>query len=386
MVNILIAGYYGLDNIGDEAILSGMITSLKAYLPDADISVITNDAEITRDLHDVNPISHSFKKGIPNFLKNGLKNAEFRNVKKAIDECDVFILGGGSLLQDLKPYYLPALYSLLYLAQIKKKITVVYGIGAGPIDTSLGKSLTHKILNRTDLVTVRDSMSKKVLQNCGVNNVIQTIDPAFGMNPLNKEKSEPRNFISTTLYNWLQDSDVYCNPNKPNSLMDIRRSTMANIYSDLITKYNKELLFIPTVKTDVLGYNQINNLINLPNKSFVKEYKNSFEYVFSLLNVSDIIIGMRLHSLILATVMEIPFVPISYCGKVKSFLDLFNLEDLYLDVEDIGKDDFAQQLEQNIEKVILNKEFYSTLLHEKRVAFKEIALENAKMVANLIQK
>ena len=38
MTNVLIAGYYGLDNIGDEAILAGMINSLKKYLPDADIS------------------------------------------------------------------------------------------------------------------------------------------------------------------------------------------------------------------------------------------------------------------------------------------------------------------------------------------------------------
>lgn len=394
MANILIAGYYGLDNIGDEAILAGMITSLKTYIPNANISVITNDSNITINLHNVNPIPHSFKKGLPTFIKNGVGNKEFANVYKAIASCDVFILGGGSLLQDLKLYYLPALYSLLYLAQKKHKITVIYGIGAGPIDTKFGKYITKKILNNADLVTVRDSMSKHVLDNCGVKNVVQTIDPAFGMDRpneqdirliINSENFHSKSLISTTLYNWLQDSDIYCNSNEPNTEIEHRRVSMAKIYKRIIQNCTKEIMFVPTVKTDVQGYSQINELINSNDNSIVKNYKNDFNYVFSMLYASEILIGMRLHSLIMATIMGVPFVPISYCGKVRSFLELLDLSELYLDVEDIGKPDFEESLMFNFEKVLLNKDHYSNLLLERSHKFREIALENAKMVSDLIE-
>lgn len=406
MTNILIAGYYGLGNIGDEAILAGMINSLKTYIPDANISVLTNDPNITLNLHKVTPVEQSFiknlhlvgqsfTKGLPVFFKNGFKNREFINIYKAIKKCDIFILGGGSLLQDLKFYYLPVLYSLLFLARLNHKVTVVYGIGAGPIDTKFGKYLSNKILNNTDLITVRDPMSKKVLDSCGVKNVIQTVDPAFGIKIPSKQEMElfaekeytlNENIISTTVYNWLQDSDIYCNSSKPNSEIQIRRHSIANVYNLLINKYQKKLMFIPTVKTDIDGYSKLNELISTRNQSSVKGYENDFNYVFSLLSSSEILIGMRLHSLILATIIGVPFVPISYCGKVKSYLEMIGMSEFYLDVEDIGKPEFETTLLRNFDTIYNNKQHYSNLLIHESMKYREIALENAKLVARLIEK
>lgn len=392
MTNILIAGYYGLDNIGDEAILAGMVTSLKKYIPCANISVLTNNPKVTNNLHNVHTVEQSFKKGMPTFFKNGILNGEFSNIYKAIDNCDIFILGGGSLLQDLKLYYLPALYAFLSLAQVKGKITVVYGIGAGPIDTKFGKLLSKKILNNTDLVTVRDSMSKTVLDNCGVKNVIQTVDPAFGIDIPNKkeielaisnEKNSNQNVISATLYNWLHDSDLFSNPTKSSLDLQSRRQCVANIYDRIINDYDVDFIFIPTVKNDFEGYLEINKLISTNERSSVKEYRNDFLHTFSLISMSDILVGMRLHSMILATIMGVPFVPVSYCGKVKSYLELLDMSDFYLDVENIVEPDFEDALFNNFEKIFSNKEYYSNLLLDKAEKYKQVALENAKMVAEL---
>ena len=393
MTNILIAGYYGLDNIGDEAILAGMINSLKKYIPRANISVFTNDANVTNNLHNVHTVEQSFKKGIPTFFKNGILNGEFSKIYKAIDNCDIFILGGGSLLQDLKFYYLPALYSLLSLAHIKGKITVVYGIGAGPIDTRLGKLLSKIILNNTDLVTVRDSMSKTVLDNCGVNNVIQTVDPAFGIDipneneielAISNEKKSNKNVVSATLYNWLHDSDLFSNPTKESLDLKFRRQCAANIYNRIIDEYAVDFIFIPTVKNDFEGYKEINKLISSNEGSSVKEYRNNFLHIFSLISMSDVLVGMRLHSMIIATIMGVPFVPVSYCGKVKSYLELLDMSDFCLDVENIVESDFEDDLLNNFEKIFSNKEYYSNLLLSKAKKYRSIALENAKMVSQLI--
>lgn len=394
MTNILIVGYYGLNNIGDEAILSGMITSIKKYIPDANFSVITNNPDTTWSLHRVNAVEHSFKKGLPTFFKRGINNSEFINIYKAIDDCDIFILGGGALLQDLKFYYLPAMFSSLSLAKLKGKITVIYGIGAGPIDTQFGQLLTRNLLNNTDLVTVRDGISKNVLENCGVDNVIQTIDPAFGIEVLAKEDLKSENtrentyvnsVVSSTLYNWLHDSDIFCNPAKPSSDLQHRREVIASIYSEIIEKYDKDIMFIPTVNTDLEGYAETSKLISIRDKSHVMNYKNDFNYIFSLFSASDILVGMRLHSLIFSTISGVPFVPISYCSKVKSYLELVGMDEFYLDVEDICDSEFKDNLLTNFECIFKNKNTYSKLLLGKAEKFKQISLKNAKMVSELIR-
>ena len=71
-------------------------------------------------------------------------------------------------------------------------------------------------------------------------------------------------------------------------------------------------------------------------------YKNNFEYIFSLLSASEMLVGMRLHSLILSTISGVPFVPISYCGKVKSYLELVEMDNFYLNVEDLCDSDSEQ--------------------------------------------
>lgn len=397
MTKILITGYYGLGNIGDEAILSGIISSLNAYVNDAKISVITNNPNETRDLHNVLPVSQSFKKGIIPFMKNQIMKREMLRVYQAINDCDIFILGGGELLQDLKVHYLPILLSLVYLAQKKNKKTVIYGIGAGPIETKLGKTLCKNILNKVDLVTVRDSRSKIALENCGVSNVIQTVDPAFGIDIPDKHTSDHllhemnvtncENIISTTLHNLLYNDDIYRKSNGAGIDLTYRRKKMGDIYDHILDEWdNKRLIFLPTVGTDINGYEKIREFMSNADKTTVINHTSDFRYFSSLLSISDVLIGMRLHSLIIATMLGIPFVPISYSGKVKSFLELVDLNELYIDIEDIDREGFNEKLYDNFSKVWNNRTYYSNLLLKHSDRFRKKAFENAKMVSDLISE
>lgn len=394
MTNILITGYYGLGNIGDEALLSGMITSLRKYVENPNISVITNSPEETRALHNVTPVQQSFKKGIPGFINSAIFDRELINIKREIANCDIFILGGGSLLQDLRVYYLPVLLSLVKLAQRHRKKTVIYGIGAGPIDTYFGQKICKSVLNKTDLVTVRDSMSKSVLEGCGVRDVIRTADPAFGIDIPSQDimgrylKSMSLNngerYIASTAYNWLHDSDL--SRNAANEAQDLqnRRNRVANIFESIVTRYNQKMLFVPTVKIDREGYIVIKDLMPSSEKAKVLDYNSHFNAVCAALSCSDVLIGMRLHSLILATIMGVPVVPVSYCGKVKSYLELIGLEDMYLDVESLSTENFAGQLFENFNSVWENQTFYAAKQRKAAEELHQKALLNAKLVSELV--
>jgi len=394
MTNVFIAGYYGLGNIGDEAILAGMITSLRKYVDDPHVSVITNNPEETRALHNITPVQQSFKKGIPRFVRSAIFEGELATVRREIANCDVFILGGGSLLQDLRVYYLPALLSLIRLAQRHGKKTVVYGIGAGPIDTPLGQKLCSSVLNKADLVTVRDSMSKEVLERCGVRDVIRTADPAFGIEvpdqaaigkylaPMNTTNGD--RYIASTAYNWLHDSDISRNAVKEAQDLSSRRESMAGIFESIVCEYDQRMLFVPTVKVDREGYAVIRDLMPSSGKADILEYNPHFNAVFAALSRSDILVGMRLHSLILATMMGVPVVPVSYCGKVKSYLELVGLEDLYLDVEDLGTKAFAERFFENFDMVWENRTLYAAKQRQAAEQLRGKALLNAKLVAELV--
>jgi len=249
-------------------------------------------------------------------------------------------------------------------------------------------------LKNLDVVTVRDSMSKSVLENCGLKNVIQTADPAFALDIPNMTEiqktlqnnslSKFQNSISTTVYNWLHDSDILKNPNTPSNDLFQRRKIIAEMYRHIINKYDKQLIFLPTVRNDVSGYMEINELIDNKGKSFVMKFCNDFRYIFSLLSVSDILIGMRLHSMIFATMLGIPIVPISYCGKVKSFLELINLSELYLNIEDLPRNDFKIKFQRNFETVLENRAHYSNLLKDASQNLRVKSFENARFVSDLI--
>lgn len=394
MTNILIAGYYGLNNIGDEAILSGMMCTLNKYVDNAHFSVITNNPNETKKMHNVIPVKQSFKEGIPKFVSNCIFKNELHNIFKQIDNCDIFILGGGSLLQDLRIYYLPFLLSMVYYAQKKAKKTVIYGIGAGPIDTQLGKKLCQKIIGSADLVTVRDSMSKRVLDGCNIQNVIQTADPAFGID-LQKHEIEMHSssvdkvllrgdYFSTTLFNWLHDSDKHHNQPARAEALTKRREIISESYSMICKTYNKSLTFIPTVKIDEGGYFEIKKGMHVSEDISIVNYSNKLSQVMSLLSKSDLLIGMRLHSLILATIIGTPIVPISYCGKVRSYLELIGLDDLYLNIEDIDKRSFRDRLMDNVSTVEYERNHYSKFLKDASCRLRKKALINAKLCSELI--
>ena len=116
------------------------------------------------------------------FFEAEVTNEKIIEVIRAIGKCDLFISGGGSLLQDVTStrsilYYL----ALMMMALIFRKPVMVYANGIGPINKKMNRILTRVILNRVDYITLRDEDSKAFLHQLGVTNenIIVTADPVF---------------------------------------------------------------------------------------------------------------------------------------------------------------------------------------------------------------
>ena len=75
---ILIDGYYGFENLGDEAILRVILGDIAYAAPDAQISVLSNNPDLTTRLHGVRAVDRL----------NPL------SVIRAVSASDVVVIGG----------------------------------------------------------------------------------------------------------------------------------------------------------------------------------------------------------------------------------------------------------------------------------------------------
>ena len=85
MHKIVISGYYGFNNIGDESILTAVVNSLREKLDDIEITVLSASPESTAAKYGVKSVNRR----------------SFTSVMRAVRKCDLLISGGGSLLRGL---------------------------------------------------------------------------------------------------------------------------------------------------------------------------------------------------------------------------------------------------------------------------------------------
>ena len=365
MYKILISGYYGFNNIGDESILRTVIDNLREKLPDVDIMVLSHDPAQTRE-------------------KYGVKAAhrmELADILRSVKRCDLLLSGGGSLLQDATSgrsilYYL----FILALAQLLGKKTFIYSQGIGPIRSRLNRRLTAFVLKRADGIVVRDGKSRDLLLEIGVPEKlvhvtadpvirVKKADPALGPEILAQEGC-PRQADKLTV-GWA----VKSRKNDPRFYEEIRKSIRW-----LREEYGAESVLIPFFHDEDL---RVCEAISegLEGQVGCLRQKHLSEEMLSIIGSMDFLVGVRLHSLIYAAVMDVPMLGISYDPKVDSFLSSicrptvsavedFTLEKFQTDFrhayshrEEI-RDTTARCLEQLVSKLDQNEELIRDIMED----------------------
>src|SRR5699024_9566095 len=143
-MKVVLSGYYGFDNAGDEAILQTIIYSLRRIRPTIEIVVLSHQPEKTANTYHVQAVNRW----------------KIKEVYRAINMSDGLISGGGSLLQDVTSKK-PVLYytGIMFIAKLCKKPYFIYAQGMGPISTFYNHFLVKKAVNGATTCSVRDSDS-----------------------------------------------------------------------------------------------------------------------------------------------------------------------------------------------------------------------------------
>ncbi|SHH20241.1 polysaccharide pyruvyl transferase CsaB [Anaerosphaera aminiphila DSM 21120] len=324
---ILVSGYYGYNNIGDEAILKGLVDGISSKC-DADIVVLSKNPDWTSFKYNVKSVNRS----------------NIFEIIKEVRDCDMILSGGGSLLQDVTSkksilYYL----AILRLGLLYKKKTFIYSQGIGPITLKRNRYLTKKILNKVDFINVRDSQSARELNELGVNReVLVTTDTVFGINKPSKDEGklileglgvkEEKLNIAFTIMNWKNYGS--------RTIEEIKKSIEI-----LLGREDVNVILIPffyhlDLEVERKIYNSLRE--KYENIYLVEEYLHVESYL-SLVGNIDIMVSMRLHGLVFGTLMGAYPIGISYDPKIDGFMkELDRVQRLY--VENFKAEEVAEEV------------------------------------------
>jgi len=367
-VKIGIVGNYGNNNKGDEAILEGIIQQLDEALNITrdDIVVFSNTPDYMREEFGVEAKRLYYKKGgkVQTFLHTMKQN------KPVIASLDLLIIGGGGIFMDLygTESFLFGLYG--EMAKQTKTKAVLYGVGAGPIKTKLGAFILKRLANQMALVTVRDDQSKALMREIGVKQDIHVIgDPAFkiGYQEEEVQRHERVRSIAITAVPYYHGSYW---PEEDLTRYNDYVDGMARNIELLLVKYPEVHIDFYSTKqpqdTDVTEdiYNRLKNQMN------VTVHRDSFDAkdLVSFAEKHDVVIGTRLHSLILALVARRPIVAIGYHHKVTDFMNMLGLNNQVIDIEELHLQDdyFERTIKQLNDNWQAEEERFSQLSKEMK--------------------
>ena len=311
MYNILISGYYGFDNIGDESILRTLITILREKIPDCSLTVLSHNPASTREKYGVEAVER---------MSPGA-------ILRAVRQCDMLISGGGSLLQDVTSsksihYYL----FIIRLAKLLGKKVFIYSQGIGPIDHAFNRRATARALKKADGIVVRDERSAKLLEQIGLpqERIVITADPVIRMK--RPDRTVGREILARAGIKKDGRLTVGWAIREKN-----RDSTFVREITECIRwlreNYDAESVLIPFhYEEDREVCSVIAERTNGAAKCLSEKYLS--EDMLSIIGNMDVLVGVRLHSMIYAAIMGVPIIGVSYDPKCTAFLNSVGLDSL----------------------------------------------------------
>lgn len=302
---VVVSGYYGFGNAGDEAILATLVQELGTW---ADLTVLSADPAATARDHGVAAIPRM----------------DLRHIWPAIRGAALFISGGGGLMQDVTgmgsvPYY----GGLLRLARLAGTRSMTLGIGLGPLNRLASRALAGWALGSCSALVVRDAGSVALMKALGLpaDRVHLTADPVLALRPATADRTrailtgagiEPDGppIVAVALRQWPQ-------------WFERRFKSLSATLGQLAARTGARLLVLPFQHPEDLWISREFALCaetrpegHRPGVT-VLDHPCTPAELMGIVGHCEMVVGMRLHALIMAAATGVPFFGLAYDEKVR---------------------------------------------------------------------
>ena len=361
--DVVISGYYGFRNSGDDAILSAIISELKSSCPNISITVLSKNPAETARLYSVPSIDRL------NFLK----------LWSLFGKTKLLISGGGSLIQDVTSskslyYYL----SVMRLAKLRGAKVMLYANGIGPITKPKNLKYVQKALQAVDYITLREQPSMEDIRHM-LNPAIPcevTADPVFAVADV------PEKAVDDALLKCnIKDVDeFFIIAVRDWQILDPDFENKICRFAEFVCKnYSIKPLVLPMQRIfDKEISERIASKMTIPYA--ISHDGFSPELIMGITGRAKLVLGMRLHSLIYAAKAGVPSIALDYDPKVAAIMKSIGLKYTQpvteIDTERLC--DFAREILEHHSEI-------SDALQVKSLEFRDLAKRNTKIAVELLK-
>jgi polysaccharide pyruvyl transferase WcaK-like protein len=338
-------------NVGDMAIMSSILQSLTSRLPGARFYIPSTSPEWTRrhygrrfDVHALNvmPWTGSLRLlGLPTFY--ALASSDVALI------CDGIIFG--NRLFNPAFNYLITLVLLVPLARLLNCKVVCYSCGLGPFPSAISRLLARWTINGCDLVMFREKESERLARDIGVHRPIEVTGDAAFINPVASDEraiailgglhiapGAPLLALNVTAYmdQWLPPDERLTG-----------QADLIPIVARAVNQARERVHggFTPLlVATHPMDEAVCRRLAGLVDGKVLCGFSLVSHEVQAVLRRCGLLVGMRFHSLVLASSVETPVMALVYAPKVRGYMQLLECEDVSLELASLQSGTLAEAI------------------------------------------
>lgn len=353
--DVVISGYYGYENSGDDAVLKAITDNLCREKPDINITVLSKRPSMTKKAYPVDAV----------YRYNIFK------ISRLMKRAKLLISGGGSLIQDATSnrslkYYL----NIINTAKRGGAKIMLYANGIGPVQNRANFDKIRRVLNGVSLITLREGASLNELKRLGVDMppVELTADPAFSLNaagalPPKKGRGE---YFVISIRRW--------------KALDSRFERKIAEFADYVSrKYSLKAVFVPMQPTfDIEISKRVISLMKTKGVLVGKEL--SAEKIIEIISGAEFIAGMRLHTLIYAASSAVPSIGLIYDPKIPAVMEYMG-QDMTVNVKNLDENALCGFADS----IMKNRDELCGRLSDNMERLRSLAQKNTDMVISLIE-
>ena len=354
MARIVLAGYIGCGNLGDDSVMIGVVDGLghnHEYLV------------LSGDPHD------TFRY----YAMHGVPRKNLKEVEAAIKECDALVFPGGSIFQDVTSVKSTIYYTgLIKMAKKHNKRVLLLNQGVGPLTTWIGRGQAKMAMDLADLIVVRDPGSMQTLKELGVQKKIHIgADSALILR-------EPVREDDGSSYGVGGMKAIALSP-RPWKRKGVDIVTLFGETSRLLFNAG----FVPTlIEMDPFEDGKMLEDITKQQGGRIPYLRNlgSSRMVQFRLARMEGVIGMRLHAGILATTVGVPPLMLNYDPKVAAFCRQIDIGPA-LTIEGLT----PQRLFETLLEHHKAKDAHKLVILKKREELRDQAMKGIELASNFLK-
>ncbi|MDF3129773.1 polysaccharide pyruvyl transferase family protein [Kiritimatiellaeota bacterium B1221] len=283
--------------------------------------------------------------------------------------------------------FLSSFYLMLPLAKKRGVPIIGFNVGVGPVHTKSGKKMLKKVVDMMDFITVRDQDSLDLLREVGVENTRVQLAADAALNAPSGDEAEATGIYEKAGID-IHEAKLGINVNRyldtwasadresmgKEKFLDVFSAALIKVHAEL----NVPIVFVTTQHHDIeVTQDLIDRLPSEIRTARIDNRDYNHAKIKGVLRHIDLLCGMRLHSLIMASAELAPVVGITYQPKVAYYF-----RELELPERTVSFDDFTPE---SLSTLILDgwrdKAALSTQLHKRIPVLKAKAAWSAELMA-----